>query len=190
MTLFDARLGATLILCALIVAGCARDPEERRQRHFDAANRHVEQKAYQEAVIEYRKALQAAPRFGEGHYRLAEAYAAAGEATKALREFVVAADLLPARVDVQLAAGNALLLAGDFDRAKQRAERALATDARNIDAFLLLGNALAGLKDFDRAISEVEAGIALEPDDGRAYAQLGFIQLARGREREAETAFQ
>jgi tetratricopeptide (TPR) repeat protein len=114
---------------------------------------------------------------------------AIGDGSSALREYVTAADLMPDVADAQLKAGRLLLLAGQFDSARDRAQKVLAKDDHNIDALVLVGNALAALKDLDGAITEVETAIAQDPQRSLSYSNLGVIQMAKGDREKAEAAF-
>src|SRR5687767_1784923 len=141
------RLGVAVSAVGLIVLlGCSRDPEVRKQRYFDSGNRYFEQSKYQEALIEFRNAIQIDPRFGKARLRLADTYARVGDHANALGEYVRAADLLTADVDVQLKAGEYLLAAGRLNDALAKADAAIKLDAGKVVAHVLRGNALAGQK--------------------------------------------
>src|SRR5260221_13269164 len=92
------------------------------------------------------------------------------------------------RMDVQIRTGSLQLLAGQFEDAKTRAQNILEKNGANVDAQILLGNALAGLKDFDGAVKEIEEAIRIDPQDGRAFANLGILQNAQGNATEAEAS--
>ena len=50
------------------------------------------------------------------------------------------------------------------------------------------GLATAGLKDTDSAVDEIQKALELDPSRATTYANLGALQLARGRSDEAEAA--
>jgi tetratricopeptide (TPR) repeat protein len=172
----------------LLAVGCSRDPEVLKREYLASGDSYVQQGKLNEAVIEYRNAIQQDARFGDARYKLADVYTRLNDLPNAMREYIRAADLLPDRADVQLKAGTMLLLAGRYDDAKARAQQALKVEPRNLDAHILLGNATAGLKDLDQAVAEIEKGIAENPDEGRGYGTLGALELARGNREEAEKA--
>ncbi len=63
------------LLCALafvMLPGCSRDPNVRKQKYFDSARRYVEEKKFREAAIQFQNALQVDPRFADAHYQLAQ----------------------------------------------------------------------------------------------------------------------
>ncbi len=176
------------VVCALPIA-CGGSTAERRQAAFERATRQFESGHYREAVIEYRRALQEDGRYGQARKGLAEAYLRLNEPGNALNEYVNAADLLPADLEVQLKAASLLLMAGEHEACRKRAEHVLKTRPDNVDAWLLAGSAAAGLKDLDGALADVQRAIAVDPAHGRAYANLAFVQLRRGEKPAAEEAF-
>src|SRR4029453_17176088 len=98
-------LRGALLVTVVLVSGCSRDPEVAKKEYFDSANRYLEQKNYDAAIIEYRNAVQQDPRFGQARRKLAEAYLHLGDGRNALQEAVRAADLLPDDAEAQLQAG-------------------------------------------------------------------------------------
>jgi tetratricopeptide (TPR) repeat protein len=178
----------TILACVAISSGCS-SPETKRQKFLENGNRYFAQEQYREAIIEYRNAVQIDPKFGEARAKLAESYARTGDAVNALNEFVRAADLLPERLDLQLAAGNYLLAARRPQDALARAEAILSRDAKHVAGHVLRGNALGGLNNFEQALTEIEEAIELDPSSASTYTHLGLVQVARGQRDNAEVAF-
>src|SRR5262245_14073483 len=183
-----ARPVATLLVVAAACAACSTDPQTAKVAYVKSGDAYAAKQQYREAIIQYRNAIQRDPTFGEARRKLADMYERIGDATNAYHEWVRAADLMPDVLDVQMRAGAYMLLTGQFEDAKTWAEKVLARHPTNVDAQILLGNALAGLKDLDRAVTEIEQAIQLDPEQGRAYTNLGVIQFARGQRVEAEKA--
>jgi tetratricopeptide (TPR) repeat protein len=180
---------AALLGAAVIVAGCRADPAVKRQQYLESGNRYFDQGKYAEAIIEYRNAIGVDATFGQARKRLAESYARIGNARGSFDEFVRAADLLPSDVEVQLTAGNLLLMARQPREALARADGALKVQPENIDALVLRGNALAGLTSFAEALESIEQAIKLDPDRGTTYTSLGLVQVAHGQRDDAEATF-
>jgi tetratricopeptide (TPR) repeat protein len=180
----------TVVLCvASFAAGCSKDPESAKREYLRSGNRYFDQQKYNEAIVQYRNALQQDARFGEARLKLAEAHERTGDARAAMREYVRAADALPGSVQAQVKAGAYLLAAGQFEDARAAAERALATDPASVDAQIVLGNALAGLRDFEGAVKEFEEALKLDPKSASALGSLGAVHLARGARPDAEASF-
>jgi tetratricopeptide (TPR) repeat protein len=150
---------------------------------------YVAEGQWQAAIIEFRNVIQLDPQHGEARKALADAYMRVNDGPGALREYVRAADLLPNDADVQVAAGNLLIMAQQFEDAQARAEKALALDARNVDAQILKANAMAGLRDLEGAIALYEEAAAIDPSRDVTHMNMGAIQMARGKPEAAEAAF-
>jgi tetratricopeptide (TPR) repeat protein len=185
------RLTSCLVVLAATVAlaSCKSDPQATAREHFEKGNQQLERKAYPEAIIEYRRAIQSDPRLGQARLQLASAYAATGDGINALREYVRAADLLPDDHDAQRKAGTFMLLAGQYQDAQGLAQRMLQRNPNDAQAHILLANALAGMKDTEGAIAMFEKAVTLDPKRAGTYTELGSAQLASGDREAAEKAF-
>jgi putative PEP-CTERM system TPR-repeat lipoprotein len=181
---------AFVCLALALAVGCAKDPQLSKQEHLKRGDAYAREKKFQEAIVEYRSALQADPKYAEAFVGLGEAYIAIGDIKTALASYTRAADLLPENVDVQVKAGTMYLLRHAYVDAQTYAERALGRDPKNIVALILRANALAGLSQVDQAIKEIQDAIQLDPKRGDLYANLGSIQANQARYKEAEAAFQ
>jgi len=179
---------AAALLIAVCSSGCFRDQHAAMMKYAKSGDEYAAAGKNAEAIIQYRNALEKEPQAGDVRLKLADAYLKQGEAAKGVQEYIRAADVLTDS-NVQLRAGALLLMARRFDDAKVRAEKVLAGEPKNVDAQVLLANALAGLKDLDGAVSELEEAIQLNPDRSATYANLGQLELGRGRREAAEQAF-
>lgn len=179
----------TVVITSVLLAACSQDPKETAREALEQGNKHAEQNKYPEAIIEYRRAVQADPRLGEARLKLAFAYASTGDGVNALREYVRAADLLPEDKDAQQKAGAFMLLAGQFNDAQALAQRMQKRDPNDVEAQILAANALAGLKDMDGAITAFEKAVALDPDRSATYSELGSVRMVTGDKEKAEAAF-
>src|SRR4029078_4370864 len=137
-------------------------------------------------VVQNGNAFQQDPLLGEARYKLAEAYVRVNDPAGAYREYIRAADLMPAHVESQLQAGQMLLLARQFEDAKARADRILGSDPKNLQAQILRETSLAGLKALESAIAQMEEAVKLDPDQSGTYDNLGALRLAKGDSEAAE----
>jgi tetratricopeptide (TPR) repeat protein len=177
------RIAAGLpLILVLIAGGCSTDPAE----HVARGDAYRAEGKLPEAVVEYRSAIQQDPRLGDVRLKLAQTYEQLQQPGNAGREYIRAADLLPDNADVQLKAGTFLLLGGQHEDAKSRAEKALAVNPHLAEALILKASAMANLKDLDGAIREVEQALRANPDEPRMRGSLGVLELARGNTAEAE----
>ena len=178
-------LACLTALTLLMAVSCAKSPDNTKQESFESGQRYFDQKKYPEAILEYRKAVQADARFGEARYRLGEAYEKTGDVEKAYGEYARAADLMPDNIDAQLKTGFALLLSGQFEDARTRARKVVEKDEKNVKGQVLMAQASAGLKEFDTAIADLNKAIAAMPGEVGLRLTLGEIlfgqQEAGGR---------
>ena len=148
---------STVVLVAILgaaTAGCKSDPKVVAQKAFEKGNEHLADAKLPEAIIEYRRAVQADPRLGEARLKLANAYASTGDGVNALREYVRAADLLPEDHAAQTKAGAFMLFASQFQDAQALSLRMLQRNPKDVEAQVILANSLAGLKDISGAIEK------------------------------------
>jgi tetratricopeptide (TPR) repeat protein len=184
-----AGLGAVLALGTVGALWSADDPAARAQRYLVSGDRYAANRQFSEAIIEYGRAIQVRPEWGEAHYRRAQAYMAVGDLTNAFGAYAKAASMDSGNVDAQIQTGTLLLAAGHYDDAQRYAERAIAVAPGNAAALTLLGNALAGLHHTPRAIEQIEQALALDPTYAPAWTALGAAQLRNGGGKEAAAAF-
>ncbi len=183
------RACALTALPILLAGACSKNPEAVLQEHIQSGDDYAAKKQFQEAIIEYRIALQDNPRSSAAHFKLGEAYAAISDVRNALPEYIRAADLDADNIDAQLKAGNLLLLARKYEDAKTRARETLKRHPDNTGALLLLGNALAGLRSFDEAVAANERATSLDPKRSGLFLNLGALQFISGNKTEAEAAY-
>jgi tetratricopeptide (TPR) repeat protein len=174
------------LVVAIFIAGCNSTDVAQVVSQGDAL---ANQGKLVEAVIEYRRAVQADERNGSARHKLGVAYARLGDLQRAREQLVRAADLLPGDAVVQLDAARALLQEGQFEDARTRAERVLKADPANVGAHLMRATALAGLKDSAGAIDGLKEAIKLAPTRSGSFLDLASLELAQGRRAEAEAAF-
>ena len=178
------RTAAGVVALTVAMAGCSRSA----QSHLERGDEYIAKGDIAAAVLEFRNAVEREPTLGAARLKLADAYLRQGDGNGALAEFVRAADLLPNDIDTQVKAGTLLGMAGRFEDAKARADKALAVNPTHVDALVLRANAMASLKDLDGALEQMQQALRLDP---RAALQtnLGAIEAARGNREEAEAAF-
>ena len=176
-----------LLLTALVA--CKSDPQATARDAFAKGEKHFAEKRVNEAIIEYRRAIQADPRLGQARLKLGDAYVQNGDGSNALREYVRAAELLPDDQEAQLKAAKFMLLAGQYPDAKAAGEKILAKSPGNVEAQIVIANALAGLKDFDSAVDAFEDAAQLDPNRSTTFSELGAAQVLKGDRVAAEAAF-
>jgi tetratricopeptide (TPR) repeat protein len=100
------RISVTLVLLACSMVGCRRSPAY----YLERGNKFFANQRYDDAILNYRKALQADARFGEAYYQLGLAELRLDRATEAYLALSQAEQLLPGRDDVKAALGHFCVL--------------------------------------------------------------------------------
>ena len=59
-----------MVALLLALAGCTRNPDAAKRKYVESGKKYMEEKKYDSAVIQFKKALQIDPRYSEGHYEL------------------------------------------------------------------------------------------------------------------------
>src|ERR1035441_6322174 len=123
------------------------------------------------------------------HYNLGRAHAARGEYEQARQQFQIAIDKNPNYVLARLGMAQLQVARGEFDAALKTAEAVLTIDKGNVNARLIESAALMGLKKFGDSRVMLDTMIKTNPNSPDVLFQLGVVNLADSRYKEAEDAF-
>jgi tetratricopeptide (TPR) repeat protein len=184
---------AVIVLCslALLTASCRRSP----QGYLEKGNELVAAGKNDEAILNYRKAIQGDAQFGEAYYRLATAELKAGHAGAAYPALVTANRLLPRRSDVKESLADFLLLIyiGDQSRPQtyytqltQLSDELIASDPQSFDGLRIKGYLAwsdSKLKEAEEFLRKANAVKPMVPDVIVLWVQVLFRD---GRDAEAE----
>jgi tetratricopeptide (TPR) repeat protein len=180
---------AAYALAAALFTGCSTDPNKRKLSYLKDGQAYVKSGKYQEAVIQFRSALQIDPRFAAAHYELGSAYIALKNPDSAYRELMEAVTLDPANSNAQIQLAFLLLARRQFDQAQSFAQKVLAAEPGNVQAHALLGEKHTLTSDFPKAIQEFQQLVQSEPQHVENYGALGAVYRAAGQFSEAEGAY-
>jgi len=84
-----------LILSAIILVSCSRDPQVVKKRYLDSGNKYYDRGKYKEASIMYRRALSSDAKYGEAWYHLALTNIKLSQIANSVPAFRRAVELLP-----------------------------------------------------------------------------------------------
>ncbi|MFA5654419.1 MAG: hypothetical protein WDA72_09940, partial [Desulfomonilia bacterium] len=76
-----------LVPCMLLISGCSKSPEEKRDAYLSSARSYMEKEKYAEAAIEFQNALQIAPDDAQTLVILGEVQLKLMKANEAYRSF-------------------------------------------------------------------------------------------------------
>ena len=141
------------------------------------------------ALAELQAVVTRAPDNAVAHYNLGRAHAARGEWEQARQQFVKAIELRTDYIMARLALAQLQVSRGDFDAALKTAEAVLGLDRGNINARLIQSAALMGEKKFGDSRTMLDVMLKANPGSPDVLFQLGVVNLAESRYKEAEDAF-
>jgi len=188
MSFFRTRFpqGLFLVLFVFTLVACSGDPAERRAKHMKRGDGYFEEEEFKKAIIEYKNAIQAEPRFARGHYQLAMAYLKTGQPKQAFPELSKTVDLNPENLDAQLKLGQFYLLAKQTPEAAEKALLLLQKEPENIDALFLQMGVLLQEGNSEKATDVLKKVTAVDEKNIRAYISLARIAGSQKRFAEAE----
>jgi len=183
---YRARLCRLSLAVVVLTASlsCSKSAAE----YIESGDKYFAQGLINEAIVEYRGAVQKDPLSGEAvrSRRGLRTLGRRGPRHARIRP----RRRPPARRCRRPGEGGSVPASrGEVRRRQSQANQALAKDPRNIDAHLVLASATSGLKDLDGAIKEVQEAIELDPNASQAYYSLGTLQFNKGDRDAAEAAF-
>lgn len=122
MTQFSLRF-YPLVLILVLLAGCARSPQAKRDAYLAKGKRQMEQQNYARALIEFRNAAQAMPNDPDAYCQMGIAYSFLQDYRMAFTAFQKALDLDPKHRETQLRMSQLLALADDKELLKEAESR-------------------------------------------------------------------
>ena len=179
-----------LVIGLALVTGlaCSPSPEAKKQKAADRGEQYLKDGKINEAIIEFRTALEVDQNFVPAAQGLGRAYAAKSWNGDAVREFQRAQKLSPDSLSVAIDLGRVLLQVGAWKDAEAQAALILGKEPQNRDGLYIRATALLGQGKVNEALAVIETVPAgdIPPDLGRTTAA---ALLRLGKVAEAEQAY-
>jgi tetratricopeptide (TPR) repeat protein len=174
-------------LVAIIAGGMVykrvTDPSNAREA-FDAGLRLMKATRYDQAILNFNRAVDLQPDFAEAYRMRGRAYVAQSNPDQAIRDFTRVAELQPRDALAPVERGFARLDKKDYSNAIGDADRAIALDLKLGRAYNLRGTARRAAGDLRKAVEDFTKAVDLEPNldnyfqRASTYQQLGEHGLA------------
>ena len=143
------------------------------RRHYEAAQNYQLAGNYPAAEAEFKIIL------AESYLRLGKVYAAQGKYEPAVTALKTATSIRPNSPDGLVDLSIAYFHLGDFSKALEPVQRALAVNGRNAAAHHMIGKSYFMMGEFEKAIRELKTTLNLAPGDYDAEYTLGLAYLKR-----------
>ena len=144
---------------------------------------------YDDAVREYRKAIEKAPGTINLHYRLGRALLMRshepGALDEALAEFRAELELNPSDAVAEFQVGQILQVQGRPEQALAHFERAVELDGEFPEALIAVAKERTRLEQYDQAVALLERALDLHPDSEPAHYSLMLAYRNAGRREDA-----
>lgn len=151
-------ISALLVSAPLLVAACD-SVEDRTERHYEAGLALIEEGSPDQAVLEFRNALQLNDQHAQSHFELGKILEARGELRPAFGRYRKAVEFAPELARARVALARIYLVGQEFDKADEEIDAALALDpndpaglAVRAQVSLQTGDAAAAREAIDRAL--------------------------------------
>jgi tetratricopeptide (TPR) repeat protein len=174
-----------LPLALVFLAACAHDAPS----YLASGENYFKAGKYQQAVVQFKNAIQKNPRLAEAHYQLAEADLKLNSTLAAYRELRETVTLDPKNLDAELQLATLLIASRQYDEAELAAEKVIAAAPNNARAHAILGEKDAADRDWPGAIRELQLAITLDPGQVKDYARLAAVYKRTEQPLAAEAVF-
>lgn len=161
----------------------------KAQEYFQKGMNYYKEKQYDEAIAEFKKALEINPNFAEGFYVLGYTYCSIGSNQEALTYFQNAIKIAPNYTDAYNGMAYALSVLGRYDESIDYYKKTLQIDENNLGALNGLGYAYASTGKSDEAVSYFKQAIKANFEYAPAYSGLGVLYYSLGKLAEAKENF-
>jgi tetratricopeptide (TPR) repeat protein len=183
-----------VIAAALLLAACTT-PEKAKAQHVARGQALLKDKKFQEAVLEFRSALQIDDNLADAHWGLANAYEGLQRYQEAFEEMRRTAELDANNLDVRVRLGNYYLVGGkqsasSVAEAERLAKEVLAKDPNHIEGHILLGSVLFAQDKKQEAFAELNRAVELDPKRIESYLSLARFYVQTKDLAAAEATYQ
>ena len=158
-------------------------------RYADAAFDFAKAGKYEEAIAEWKKALELSPNDDKAHHNLGLLLVSQGKFEEAIPHFEKTLAINPRYPGAHGSLGVALIGAGKTAQATGEFEKAIEIDPASAEAHNNLGRALAGQGKLDLAIAQFEKALEITPGAAAIHGNLAIALEKAGRGDEAIAHF-
>jgi tetratricopeptide (TPR) repeat protein len=184
-----------LILIAAFILGACTTPEKAKAQHVARGQALLKDKKFQEAVLEFRSALQIDEKLADAHWGLANAYEGLQRYQEAFDEMRQTAELDPNNLDVRVKLGNFYLVGAKqspsaIGEAERLAKEVLEKDPNHIEGHILMASVLFAQDKKQQALAELNHAVELDPKRVESYLSLARYYVQTNDIPGAEAVYQ
>lgn len=178
-----------LILAMILLSGCSRDPNVRKQKYFESGQRYFAKAQYSAAAIQFGNAIQTDGHFAAAHYQLGRAYLQLQEWPNAYKELDRTLELEPQNYPARLDLAKLLIAGNNLKSAQEQVDLLAAQQPDEPQVHILMASLHVAQQDVPRGIEELQKAIALKPNQWEPYLDLALLQVRTSQFDAAEVNF-
>ena len=184
-----------VVLFAAFAMSACTTPEKAKAQHVASGQAFLKDKKFQEAVLEFRGALQIDEKLADAHWGLANAYEGLQRYQEAFDEMRQTAALDPNNLDVRVRLGNYYIVGANqspaaISEAERLAKEVLDKDPNHIEGHILMGSVLFAQKKKQEALAELNHAVDLNPQRVESYLSLARFYVQTNDLAGAEAIYQ
>ena len=169
-----AALTAVLFIFLLGTFSCKKSVMGDAKTYFLSGERYYKQMMYEEAMVEYKKAIEEKPSYAPAHLGMGKCLYALGRFEEALKEYKKAIDLDPKNGEILAEVALVYIERGLDDEGLTMLEKARDLDPDNVKVYLYMGTYHVSEKEYAKAIEDF---LAAARKDKKAVEPLIHLSL-------------
>src|SRR5258708_6320088 len=180
---------AAVCLLGVLLTGCSRDPNVRKQKYLESGQRYFDKGQYREAAIQFQNAIQVDTRFADAHYKLALTAMKLQQWPSAFQELSTTVQLQPDQYAAHLDMANLLVLSHQLNDAKEHLDLLAEKQPNNPDVYIARANYYAATNNTGAALADMRKALQLDPGRSDTYLSLALLQMHGQQWDAAEVSF-
>ena len=171
----------------VFLAGCSRNPNEKKQKYLESGQRYLDKGQYREAEIQFQNAIQVDSRFADAHYKLAQAATRLGDGQTAVQELSTTIQIQPDHYKAHLDLATLLIMARHLSEAKEHLDLLAQKQHDNPEVYIVRADYDAATNNIPAALADMQTALQLDPKRSDSYLSLALLN-ARGQQWDAAEA--
>jgi tetratricopeptide (TPR) repeat protein len=176
------------LVSAWFLVGCGGNPQAKAQQFLQRARQAAKEGKTNEAILDYRRAIQYQPKAAGLHVELAKFYVHTQDYLSAYKELSIVLKMQPKNWEAREELAELMMRGGDAPNARAEAEQLLKEKPDDIPALLVLARSALGLKNYNLVLSTTAHILQLDPKNDQAWFFQGLGQIQSGRSEDAEAS--
>ncbi len=182
------------LLAAIVSLTACTTPERAKAQHLSRGEEFIKAEKFQEAVLEFKSAIQIDENLAPAHWGLVRSYEGLQRFQEAFVEMRRTVELDANNLDARIKLGNYFLASTPQTQealveAEKLAKDILQKDANNIEGHILMGSVLFAQNQKDQAFAELNHAVDLNPKRVESYLALARFYVATNDATQAENTF-